>query len=240
MTMVTATRFAPIPRQTVASAVRDAIEREIRSGAIVPGHPLPSERELSEQFDVARTSVREAVQGLLMLGLIEKRGNRSYVVERLPEVRLDGDDQRAIRVQELFAVRQILERPIARLAAIHADDGRRAEIQRIADGFVPGMALDDFRRLDREFHWTLATSCGNSLLAELLGKVLDSLFSCEQFNEMLSAKANDAAVHDIIAESSAAHRRLARAVIVGDAALAEAEIEAHLGDVEDRMVSRMR
>ena len=240
MSQSTAARFTPIPRQTVASAVRDAIERGIRSGSIVPGSPLPSERELSEQFDVARTSVREAVQGLLTLGLVEKRGNRSFVVERLPEVRFDGTDQRKLRVKELFAVRQILERPIARMAAANADDERRQALARISDLFQPDMTLDDFRRLDREFHWTLATSCGNSLLAELLGKVLDSLFSCREFSDMLTDKDNDSAVHEIIAESVAAHHRLARAVIDGDADQAEIEIETHLGDVEHRMVARMR
>jgi DNA-binding FadR family transcriptional regulator len=46
-----------------------------------------SERTLSEQVAVARSSVRAAMQGLWSLGVIERRGNRSYVRERLPEIR---------------------------------------------------------------------------------------------------------------------------------------------------------
>ena len=233
------TRFAPIPRQTVSAAVRDAIEREIRAGAMPPGSALPSERELSEQFDVARTSVREAVQGLLTLGLIEKRGNRSYVVERFPEVRLDDGDRRKVRVRELFAVRQILELPIARLAARNALADQRAHLADLAAAFRPDMPLDEFRRLDREFHWAMAMSCGNELLAELAGKVLDSLFSSDEFHDLLSSEANNRAVHEVIAASVMAHHRLAAAIVSGDAERAEHEIEGHLDDVEHRMTGSM-
>lgn len=232
-------RFTPIPRQTVASAVRDAIEREIRSGQIPPGAPLPAERELSEQFDVARTSVREAVQGLLTLGLIEKRGNRSYVVEHLPEVRLDPGDRRKVRVRELFAVRQILELPIARLAAENAVTEQRSRIAELAASFDPNMSLEDFRRLDREFHWAMASSCGNELLAELGAKVLDSLFASGEFSELLYAEANNAAVSDVIAASVLAHQRLADAIVAGDVVRAEHEMQSHLDDVECRMTGSM-
>jgi len=233
------TRFAPIPRQTVSAAMRDAIEKEIRSGAMPPGSALPSERELSEQFDVARTSVREAVQGLLTLGLIEKRGNRSYVVERFPEVRLDDGDRRKVRVRELFAVRQILELPIARLAAQNALPDQRSRLAELAAAFRPDMPLDEFRRLDREFHWAMAMSCGNELLAELAGKVLDSLFSSGEFTELLSSEVNNRAVHEVIAASVNAHHRLAAAIVSGDTERAEHEIEGHLDDVEHRMTGSM-
>lgn len=233
------TRFAPIPRQTVAAAVRDAIEREIRSGSMSPGAALPSERELSEQFDVARTSIREAVQGLLTMGVIEKRGNRSYVVERFPEVRLDNGDRRKVRVRELFAVRQILELPIARMAAANALPDQRTRIADLAAAFHPTMSLEDFRRLDREFHWIMAMSCGNELLAELAGKVLDSLFSSDEFHELLSSEANNRAVHEVIAASVTAHHRLAAAIVSGDVERAEHEIEGHLDDVEHRMTASM-
>ncbi len=233
-------RFTPIARRTVSATVRDAIEQEIRSGALPPGASMPSERELSEQFDVARTSIREAVQGLLTMGLIEKRGNRSYVAERLPEVRLDGDDYRKHRVRELFAVRRILELPIAQLAAANATDEQRSRIAEIAAGFEPSMSLEAFRQLDREFHSALAGACGNELLAELCGKVLASLFSSDDFHDLLASKANNRAVSDVIKRSVAAHHRIAAAIVAGDECAAQAEIESHLAEVEERMIARMR
>ena len=77
-------RFEPVERQTVTETVRDALLESIRSGALLPGSRLPSERSLCEEFGVARTSVREAIQGLVSLGIITKRANRPYVAEQLP------------------------------------------------------------------------------------------------------------------------------------------------------------
>jgi len=233
------TPFTPIPRRTVASAVRDAIGGAIRSGAMAPGAPLPSERELAEQFDVARTSIREAIQALVTVGLVEKRGNRSYVAERLPEVSFEQNDHRKQRVVELFEVRQIVEVPIARLAARHATPEQKAEIAEIASRFEEDMGLEDFRRLDRQFHWALAAACGNATLAELFGKVLDALFSSDEFRALLGSDANREAVEEIIAASSVAHRRIAGAVLLGEEDGTETAAKEHLGHVEDQMVARL-
>ena len=233
------TKFSPIERQTIASSVRDTIEREIRSGAMRAGSPLPSERELSEQFDVARTSVREAVQGLLSLGLLVKKGNRSHVVEHMPEVRIDPVDGRKLRVRELFAVRQILEPPIARLTADNASAAQREHIQNLAQQFEPTMTLEDFRRLDREFHLALALACGNTLLAELSVKVLDCLFSSGEFIEILTARTNDAAVQRTITSSVKYHRQIGEAIRGRDANRAEMESAHHLSNVEEHMASQM-
>lgn len=237
---IMATHFEPIARQTVAASVRDAIAQQIRLGVMQPGTPLPSEREMCSQFDVARTSVREAVQGLLILGLVSKRGNRFFVAEQMPEIRLDDADSRTTRVRELFAVRKLLELPIARLAASAADDEAREVIRDLSTQFHPDMELAEFRRLDREFHGAIAVACGNSLLAELSLKVLDSLFGSEEFTALLPATPPNGAVSDTVAASSIAHRRIGVAIANADPDLAELEISRHLRDVEDRMAARRR
>ncbi len=158
------------------------------TGELAPGTRMPSERELAEQFAVARTSVREAIQGLVSLGAIERRGNRSYVAERLPEVEVGDEADRRGFVRELFETRRVLELPIFELAATHADAAVRAEVIRLADAFDPSMRIEDFRRLDREFHTTIASGCGNSLLIELYGKVLDRLFRSASFDELLASR----------------------------------------------------
>lgn len=232
-------RFAPVSRRGVSEQVRDLLAKSIAEGELLPGSQLPSERELCEAFGVARTSVREAVQGLVSLGVIEKRGNRSYVAEQLPEVSFDGDDQRKRRVTELFEVRQAIELPIARLAACRATDEQRQELVEIASGFRPDMPLKEFRQLDRQFHWAVARACGNATLAELYGKVLDSLFQSSEFDELLGSNTNQAAVRDVIEASGNAHRQIAAALQAGDWAAAVQEVEGHLDQVETLMVSNM-
>ena len=124
--------------------------------------PLPSERTLCEDFGVARTSVREAIHGLISLGIFEKRGNRLYVAEQLPGLAIDGQDTRKRRVEELFEVRRLVEMPIARLAACRASAADRAEIKAVAARFSSQMPLSEFRSADRAFHWAVARACWSS------------------------------------------------------------------------------
>ena len=236
---MTDVRFAPIGRRTVAVEVREAIIERIRNGELPPGHQLPTEREMCEQFGVARTSVREAVQGLIMLGVLEKRGNRSFVAEHLPNVSLNGADGRKRRVRDLFEVRQVVEVPIARLAALRATDAQRAEIARIAEGFRPDMPLREFREFDRLFHSAVAAACGNATLAELYAKVLESLFGSTDFEQLLWADSNRRAVREVIRGAVHAHQEIARAIAASDADAVQLAAERHLAQVEDQMVSRM-
>jgi GntR family transcriptional repressor for pyruvate dehydrogenase complex len=239
MTVTPARRFEPITRQTVAQAVRERLANSIETGALVPGQALPSERALCEEFGVARTSVREAIQGLVSRGLVERRGNRTHVAEHLPSVGLDGSDHRKDRVRELFEVRRVMELPIARLAAERATSEQRGELVAVANRFVDTMELPEFRGLDRQFHWLLAAACGNTLLAELYHKVLDALFGSGEFHSLLSATSNRRAVTRLVASAGLAHRTIAAAVGCGDLAAVTDAVGQHLQDVEDRMVRQL-
>ena len=233
-------RFERIERRSVAGEIRRTLLESIQSGELGPGAPLPSERDLSEDFGVGRTSVREALQGLASLGLLEKRGNRSYVIDRLPDVRLAERDPRKVMVTELFEVRRVLELPIAQLAACRATPRQRREIRELSEGFDPALPLEEFRRLDRSFHWALARACGNGLLADLYDKVLDRLFRSEEFEELLGAAANRDVVADVVRDAVAAHQTIGRALQAGDGASVARAAERHLAQVEEQMVAKMR
>ena len=84
-------RFGPVARRTLAEEIREQIQQQILEGVLPAGTRLPSERQLCEEFGVARTSVREAIQGLISIGLLERRGNRVHVLEELPTVRAETD-----------------------------------------------------------------------------------------------------------------------------------------------------
>ena len=115
--------FEPIERETVSTKIREQLLQRITTGELAPGDQVPSERELAERFQVARSSVREAMQGLVSLGVVRRRGNRSYVTEHLPEIMFDADDLNKAFVRQLFETRRVLEGPIFVLAATRADVG---------------------------------------------------------------------------------------------------------------------
>ena len=234
---MTDTPFAPISRETVSGQIRFQLLHRMTTGELAPGSQMPSERALSEQFAVARTSVREAMQGLVSMGVVERRGNRSYVAEHLPDVKVEQQEAHTSFVADLFETRRLLEVPIFELAAGRADDAARAAVADLGRRFDEDLELDDFRRLDREFHTTIAASCNNPLLIELYGKVLDQLFRSHEFDTLLRAEQNRDEVKRIVTESSAAHRAIAKAFAAGDADRCRAESVKHLDDVEHSMVS---
>src|SRR5262245_52916528 len=165
--------FDPIDRQTVSAEIRRRLADAIHTGQLPPGTPLPAERVMSQEFGVARTSVREAIQGLVIAGYLERRGNRLVVAERLPDVSFSSDDRKAL-VGQLFEVRQVIEPAIVEFTTRRATDEERAEIAEIAAR--PPQNLQDFREIDRMFHAALARACGNPMLNEVHAKALASLF----------------------------------------------------------------
>ncbi len=235
---MTVSTFGPVERRTVADEIRERIADSIRSGELQAGERLPAERLLCEQFHVARTSVREAIQSLVSVGYLERRGNRPYVAERLPEVDL-GADGRKRTVRELFETRRVIELQLAELACQRATDEERRRIDGLAGQFTPSLPLEDFRRLDRAFHSAIADACGNSLLNELYRKVLHSLFESEAFASLLSAPPNRVEVSALLRSSGRQHQAIARAVVAGDPVAVVAAVEEHLADVEERMLRRL-
>lgn len=235
--MTQAQPFAPISRETVSSQIRAQLLERITTGELAPGARMPSERDLSERFDVARTSVREAMQGLVSMGVVERRGNRSYVAEHLPDVVVEPNGDGKSFVAELFETRRVLELPLFEMAAERASDADRERIAAVAAKFDAALDITEFRRLDREFHTTIASTCGNPLLIELYGKVLDQLFRSVEFFTLLSAESNQTEVERIIAESAEAHRHIAKCFVERDTKAVRESVHSHLDAVEHSMVS---
>lgn len=228
--------FEPINRATISTQIRDQLYERITRGDLAPGARVPSERDLTEQFGVARTSVREAMHALVSLGVVERRGNRVFVAEHLPEVSLPETEGRTELVRQLFETRRVLEPTIFELAAERADDADRRRITDLAEEFGPGLELETFRTLDRRFHQTIAAACGNPLLIELYGKVLERLFQSDEFDSLLSQPERQEEVDRLVKESGEHHAAIASAIEAGDPAGARTAAEEHLCGVEAAMV----
>lgn len=238
--MTQSSPFEPVSRRTISEQIREQLLERIDSGELAPGSRVPSERVLCEQFQVARTSVREAMQGLASLGVIERRGNRSYVAELVPEFRVGAEtDERKRDVRALFETRRVLEVPILELAALRASEADLDRIRGVAARFAEPLDLAEFRALDREFHTAIAAACGNAMLVELYGKVLDALFRSDAFDSLLYASANRAEVEAIVEHASSDHLRIVDALVARDAAAVRAASGAHLDDVEQRMLDKL-
>ena len=231
-------RFDRIEYTTVAEQVRDRLMDSIRDGNFPPGSQLPAERQLCEEFGVARTSVREAIQQLISLGVVQRKSSRLHVVDYLGVVSSPAaGHEREIR--ELFETRRIIEISMTGLAAEKATDRIRAEIACLSEGFGPEIELSQFRDQDHHFHAAIATACGNPLLAELYGRVLRALFESPAFAALLYTQTNRTSVQEIIKNSAEHHRRIASAIVDGDSETASIAAGDHLAEVERRMLSQL-
>ncbi|MFZ0368753.1 MAG: GntR family transcriptional regulator [Halobacillus sp.] len=108
----------------------------IDENQLKPGDKLPSERELSEQLNVGRSSIREAFRAMELLGLIEtKRGEGTYIrayrpyhmVELLSSFLLNESRTR----EELLTAKQMLEKEVLFILVGKIAEGQRLKLEQI-------------------------------------------------------------------------------------------------------------
>ena len=169
-------------RVPLKSIIAAQIEEAIINKKYLPGSKLPSENELCEQFNVSRTSVREALQILSAHGLITvEKGKGIFVnkvnsqnvvapLENYLKLSLDSD-----YVLHLVHARQILEPAIAREASLNHNakdiEILEADIELLKNSKGGYKELAD---LDMKFHYDLAKSTGN-IVVPLLLKPINNL-----------------------------------------------------------------
>jgi DNA-binding FadR family transcriptional regulator len=149
------------------------------AGEYVPGVRMPGDRELATRLDVSRATVREAILALELIGAVEVRhGDGTYV--RGPHSGVTGIEGSALDVapRELIETRRSLEPVVASLAAIRIDSDLLRRLQRDLDEATEIVAeparLPRFMALGLRFHAELAQGCGNSLLASIVGQLVDA------------------------------------------------------------------
>jgi GntR family transcriptional repressor for pyruvate dehydrogenase complex len=146
----------------------------ITSGEVGPGDRLPTERELGRRLGLSRSTVREAIRSLELLGVLDSRqGDGTYV--RALDARLileaTGFVSRLVRdedVLEMFQVRAVLDSAAASLAAARSDVSHREELQRRFDAMLSSTTPESYLEADIAFHAHIAASSGNGLLAALI------------------------------------------------------------------------
>jgi DNA-binding FadR family transcriptional regulator len=169
-------------RQKLSDEVRRGLLDLIKSGAVGLGQSLPSERELMVQFGVGRPAIREAMQSLETLGLIEIRhGGRARVsepsvgrmVDQISETMKHLLANSPASLENLKEARATFEREMARIAARRRSS---ADLDRLSEILAEQLlAADDpvrFRMLDGFFHSEIARISGNPIFSALI----DALF----------------------------------------------------------------
>jgi GntR family transcriptional repressor for pyruvate dehydrogenase complex len=209
-------------RQTLSQAVSAAVLDRIRSGEFGPGDRLPTEKSLMAEYGVGRNSVREAVQALVTLGLVDVRPGRGATV-----IAIDSDnvmDSETISVllkeeavDDLYAFRRLLEVEIASKAAIAATPSDLEDIAASIRAFES--ALEQGRpisTLDDEFHAAVARASHNAIYATVLDAISGLIANARRLTSNVPWASQAARVeHARLYEAIAAHDPEAAAEIMG-------------------------
>ena len=223
------THTGPIRRRKLSEDVRERLLALIQN-ELKPGDRLPSERELMAEYGVGRPAIREALQSLQSIGLIDVRhGERPRVAEPSMAFAFDqlGPAMRHVlahsqpTLDHLKDARIVLER---HLAAVAANQHRPDDIDRLRDVLErQRKARGDplaFRQLDGQFHETIAAMSGNPIFASVCSAIFGWL---SVFHEDAVLKRG---MESLTLEE---HASIVAAIESGDADRAADEMSGHLG-----------
>jgi GntR family transcriptional regulator, transcriptional repressor for pyruvate dehydrogenase complex len=222
--LIQATGIIPVERQTLANAVMDRIVAYVRTSSLGPGDLLPAQHELARQLGVSRPVLREALQGLASLGLLDIRpGSGVYV--RDPSTGADAGGLIEIATHavalEVIEARMVIEVEMAGLAAQRANDEDFARMDKVLVRLKRVSARNQPTALvTSDFHRALARSCHNTMLYRM-GQMLAKA-------RVAQGERVEHALPDIAVGEYESHLRLREAVASRDAALARAEMRRHL------------
>ena len=226
------TEFGTIRKNKIYEEVARRIERLILQ-KMRPGDKLPAERELAEMFGVSRSSIRDAMRSLELVGLVEPRQGAGTVVREVSVDLLLTPLSNVIAhkrqlISELLDFRKMLEPPLAARAAHRATGEEIAELEEIlrrqSDKLLQGeLAIEE----DSEFHYSIAMASGNTVVLKLLDVVMDLL---------RETRAQSLQREGRPLKSLAGHRRILAAIRKRDEVTAESAMRQHIQDIE-RIVS---
>src|SRR5215212_3999749 len=190
----------PLTRATLPQEVVAAIANLIMNRVWKPGDRIPSEKELASRFGVGRSTIREAIKSLVILGVIDARpGDGSFIRDGTSDL-LSGAFQWGLMLTEqnlgdLVDMRILIEVECAgRAAAAGAPDVGAALLQLVERMKEARNHPEQFMRLDNQFHETIAAAARNSLYLSL-SRTLKSLVGVG-YSQSFEFERPKAAAHD--------------------------------------------
>jgi DNA-binding GntR family transcriptional regulator len=205
-----------------ANHAYDLMRREIVSCRIMPGARF-TEPELMERYGLGKASLRIALQRLTEGGLVSSIPRHGYRVSPITVKDVD----------EVFALRVVLEPLAARLAAGRVNRVQLERLERACRGQIPGDVgnqLDFFLEANRSFHMAIAAAAGNQRLCRTLSGLLD---------EMTRLVALGFGVQRVRPNIANDHAQMIEHLMAGDAAAAESVARRHVETFREQTMEKV-
>ena len=230
MVTVNSNDFRAVHKSRISEEIIEQVRDLITSGRIKPGDRLPAERELAQQLNVGRSTVREAIRVMESMGLLNVRaGEGTFLVAATGEVNADSVTKAFLQSWDnqhnFFEVRRVIEPDLAALTA------RRATPEQIEKmRAMLGEQEADIRRggngmqADTAFHYLLAQASGNEVLVRIMDGLMDRLRETRESALRTAGRP---------AQSLRQHRRILAAIEARDVKAAEKRMLEHLRVMEN-------
>jgi len=223
--------------QSLPNAVMTEIRRVFVQRGLKVGDQLPSERELAKQLRVGRSSLREAIQGLQAMGLVEVRhGVGTFFTSEpgkwlLNPVGFQDTPPRQL-FEELTEARLLVE---VRLASLAAERATEADLQRLRETADKRAHARPGEYVERgvEFHFAVAEAAHHSVLASMLKAVAHLYFDVL---DTLGSDAQEAALA-FRARQQGGHDQILRMIEARNPKRAADAMRAHLRELQIEFTS---
>lgn len=228
-------------RQPLSDTLVTDLAAGIIGGRLASGTMLPPEPQLTTQFSVSRTVVREAMARLQKMGLIRIRQGSGTVVlsndswrEFDPDLVRVRSETKQIQdlIPDLLAIRRMVEVEVAGYVALHRAEDDIADLGHLIET-MHAVGPDPHRQteLDLSFHQALIAARGNHLLREMMApinqlRVIGSLITTSSYEGIISRSVEE-------------HGQIFNAIVAGDSDAARTAMSSHLDHFELDLASSL-
>lgn len=221
--------------------VRDTLKAQIESGRYKPGDRLPSEAQLTKEFAVSRTVIREAIASLSADRLVEPRQGAGVFVLQPPEiVDLPFRNIDFVRISSMIEMLELRTAVEVEAATLAAQRRSPAQEERIVECYrhIGALAREGKSTIeaDFEFHLAIADATNNPRFREFLVMIGSSLIP----RRALGADSTDPATKAYLDVLDREHEQILSAILDADEERAGSAMRHHLKGSQSRYRSLLR
>lgn len=171
----------PIKPRSISEEIIGQIKGSILNGSLKPGDKIPSEREMANELKVSRQCVREAINSLKTIDLLEVRKRSGIYVKSMTSGLIEGPfhiiKNDVEKVYELMDIRKVLDSYSTFYAAKNATEEDIARIHSILLKLEE--TTKDLKKYDYDsefqFHLLIAQASHNTMLLHIINTIYDNI-----------------------------------------------------------------
>ena len=215
--------FDKMAKKPLGARIEDELMKYIMQKPVEPGQKIPNEFELAKQFGVGRSTIREAVKGLVSRGILEvRRGSGTYVINTNSfeddPLGLGKMEDKYKMALDLFEMRLMIEPEIASLACRNASEEELRKLKKLCDE-TEQLYRGGHNHINKdiEFHTCIAHCSKNQVVETLVPVINTAVYTFANLTHRLLKE-----------ETLETHRAITDAILKRDSVGARCAMMMHL------------